>query len=488
MTAPPLALQLTGIRRTFGRTVALDGAALMVRRGTVHAVLGENGAGKTTLMRIAFGMLSPDAGEMLVDGTPCTFRSPRDAIAAGIGMVHQHFTLVPAMTVAENITLGNRGTYHVGRARARALAAAARVRFSLSPDTRVAELGVGAQQRVEIVKALARDTRLLILDEPTAVLTPAESSDLLYRMRDLAASGTTVVLITHKLRDALAFANDITVLRHGRTCLAAEATSLDERQLTAAMLGEEASAAVQDDAERAAGATRSSTGRGDAVITLTEVSVTDEQGVRRLRDATVSVRPGEILGVAGVEGSGCRELLRVMAGRLAPFSGSVSLPQDIGFVPEDRLRDALIREFSLTENIALRGAGTRRGTMDWSAISANTRRALDESDVRAAGPSVRAGTLSGGNQQKLVLARELAANTAALVAENPTRGLDIAATAAVHARLRGARARGAAIVVYSSDLDEVLALADRLVVTFAGGVREVPLDRETAGRMMVGST
>ena len=510
-------LELHDIVKRFGPTIALDGASLTVRPGTVHALLGENGAGKTTLMRVVFGMTRADAGEVRYDGQPVRWRTPADAIAHGVGMVQQHFALVPAMTVAENVALGMGGRYDPRGAAERVRRLGAATGLELDPEARVADLGVAAQQRVEIIKALGRDARLLILDEPTAVLVPAEAAELLDWVRRFADGGRAVVLITHKLRDALDVADDVTVLRHGRTVLAIPASAASERSLAEAMLGaprRESLAALVGEHEigrtarepvpsRARGAppdkgippvvSRTTTlpsptgAEARAVIRARGVTVRDARGVVRLRDASLEVHAGEIVGVAAVEGSGQRELLRVLGGRLTPTAGTIELPPAVGFVPEDRHHDALVLEFSLYENVALHGLGARRGRMPWRALRRATAVLLEAFDVRAPGADTRAGALSGGNQQKLVLGRELAEQPAALVVESPTRGLDIRASEAVHERLRAAREAGTAVVVYSADLDEVLALADRMLVVHAGEVCEVPHDREQVGRAMLGA-
>ena len=472
------ALELEGITKRFGPTLALDRAALRVRAGSVHALLGENGAGKTTLMRIAYGMLRPDEGRLLVRGASVAPRRPADALARGIGMVHQHFMNVPAMSVAENVALGSRGLFDRARASARVRDVAARVGLALDPDTLVSNLGIGAQQKLEIVKALAHDARVLILDEPTAVLAPQESDELLRWLRDFADDGNTVVLITHKLREALAVADDVSVLRRGRTVMSARRDAVTETSLAESMLGQ----APRPDADVA------SPGAGEAVIVARGITLRDERGIVRVRDADLVVRRGEIVGVAGVEGSGHQQLLRALAGRVNPTSGQLTLPERTGFVPEDRQRDALVLEFTLTENVALGSAGSMRGVVRWQSWHERANAILRDFDVRTPdeGAASSAVTLSGGNQQKLVLGRELAAAPLALVAENPTRGLDLRATAAVHERLRQARDDGLAIVLHSSDLDEVLSLASRVVAVHAGRVREVPLEREALGRAMLG--
>ncbi len=481
-TAP---LALEHIAKRFGRVDALTDASLHARPGTVHALLGENGAGKTTLMRIAFGELRPDSGTIRIDGRSLQLASPGDALARGIGMVHQHFTAVPAMTVAENVALasGTRGRFRPKEARVHVTELCERVGFTLDPDAIAGELSVGMQQRLEIVKSLARGARVLILDEPTAVLAPAEAEDLLAMLRRFASRGNTAVIITHKLHEALSVADDITVLRHGHTTHTALAADTDVEQLTVAMLGESGFAIPQRGRdEREVGARAR-----EVVIDARDLVLTDDRGVTRARGVTLGVRAGEILGVAGVEGAGQHELLRALAGRVKPTSGSLRIPDRIGFVPADRHRDALVLDFTLAENLALAGAGAARGRMRWPAIERRTDELLARYGIVASGVRAPASSLSGGNQQKLVLARELDGAPRALVAENPTRGLDIAATAALQRHLLEARDAGMAIVLYSSDLDEVLALADRLVVMFEGRATEVPLDREAAGRAMLGA-
>jgi simple sugar transport system ATP-binding protein len=479
--APSALLALEHIAKHFGRVGALVDASLRARPGTVHALLGENGAGKTTLMRVAFGELRPDSGAVRIAGEPVQLASPADALAHGIGMVHQHFTAVPAMTVAENVALasGTRGRFRPAEARARVMELCEEVGFSLDPDAVAAELSVGMQQRLEIVKALARGARVLILDEPTAVLAPAETEDLLAMLRRFASRGNTAVIITHKLHEALSVADDITVLRHGCTTHTAFAAASDAEQLTVAMLGESDVAVPR----------RSSPARrADAVvIEAHDLVLTDDRGVTRVRGVTLDVHAGEILGVAGVESAGQHELLRALAGRLKPTAGSLRTPERIGFVPADRHRDALVLDFTLAENVALAGSGACRGRMRWPAIERRTGELLARYGIVASGVRAPASSLSGGNQQKLVLARELDGAPRALVAENPTRGLDIAASAALQWHLLEARDAGMAIVLYSSDLDEVLALADRLVVMFEGRATEVMLDREAAGRAMLGA-
>ncbi len=498
-TAGDVVLSLEGITRRFGSVIALDQASLRVRAGTVHAVLGENGAGKTTLMRVAFGLLQPQEGTVRVRGVPQVIASPSVALSMGIGMVHQHFTLVPAMTVAENVALGNHGRYDPRAAAERVRSVATRAGLTLDPDAMVSTLSVAAQQRCEIVKALARDVQLLILDEPTAVLAPSEAQELLQWMRRHAEAGHAVVLITHKLRDALAIADDVTVLRRGRTVLAARATATDEAGLANAMLGHRTSPidgmpSMADEllaevdvtgAFRTTAAAR--TDERAPVFMTRDLHVSDSRGVARVRGATMHVYAGEIVGIAAVEGEGQHELLRVLAGRGQAASGQLTHPTEVGFVPEDRHRDALMLDASLVENVALRGAGARRGRVAWSTLREETAQIIAGYRVQASGVQSAARAMSGGNQQKLVLGRELHGAPTALVVENPSRGLDFRATAAVRDALRAARDAGAAVVLFSSDLDEVLLLADRVYAMHNGALTETPSDRDLVGRAMLGS-
>ena len=503
--AAPL-LELRGVSHRYGAIVALDDASFVLRPGTVHALLGENGAGKTTLMRVAFGLVHADVAAMRVGGEEVAVRSPADAIALGIGMVHQHFALIPAMTAAENVALGGQGAFDHETVARRLRALGDSSGMAIDPDARVDTLTVAEQQRLEIVKALHRDARVLILDEPTAVLAPRESDELLAWLRRYVAAGNAAVLITHKLREALAIADDITVLRRGRVvaCMAGSAATV--ASLQHAMLGAggdgiatDGIAAGERSRERddaavstAPGATSAGVGAARApTIVVRAEGVDASDGRERIRDVSFAIAEGEIVGVAGVEGAGHHLLMRLLAGRIAPTRGTIELPDAIGFIPEDRHRDAIIDEMGLAENVALRGAGARPGRMRWAEWAARAAVLVRDHDVRgaddAAPGATPASALSGGNQQKLVVARELAGDTRLVVAENPTRGLDVRAAAAVLESLRTAARRGAAVVFYSADLDEVLGLADRVLVVHAGEVTECSRDREQVGRLMLGA-
>ena len=478
MTENPPALVLENLDKWFGTVQALTDARLWVRRGTVHAVLGENGAGKTTLMRVAYGMATPDRGVVRVHGHAVRLRSPADAIERGIGMVHQHFTLVPTMTVAENLALGSRATPRSGKMGVALQDFAGVEGSSIDLNARVGDLSVIAQQRLELLKVLARNADILILDEPTAVLAPAEADDLIRRLRSLADAGRAVVLVTHKLREALSIADDVTVLRQGAVSLASPRADVDEDQLIEAMLG-----------RRPAGSslvTRRMTS-GKELIAARDVSIVDSRGLPRVRNATFEVRGGEIVGVAAVDGSGHRELLRAIAGRLEVTSGTLLLPESVGFVPGDRHRDGLVLGMSLVENYVLKGAGASRGVIDWRNAAAEAQRIVQDFDVRVENVEASAMTLSGGNQQRFIIGRELNGMPDALVAENPTRGLDVQASQDVRDRLIEACSKGVAIVFYSADIDEIVAISDRVLVVYNGSVREVVPEADVVGRAMLGA-
>ncbi len=486
--ASPPALALERVQKSFGTVRALHDVSLQVRRGTVHALLGENGAGKTTLMRVAFGLVAPDRGDVLVQGEIMRNHTARNAIQHGVGMVHQHFSLVPAMTVAQNVALGEHGRYDDGRMSERIRAIGERTGLVIDPLARVSDLSVSAQQRCEIIKALARDARVLILDEPTAVLAPDEAQALLRWLRGFVEqrSDHAVVLITHKLRDALEIADDMTVLRRGATAAAGAVHTFTEAGLADAMLGPgDRTRAVESEVVPEVTRHTDSVGAHNVVLRADALTVHDARDVPRVKNASFTVRAGEIVGLAAVEGSGQAELLRAMCGLLPLASGRLHAPADTGFVPEDRHRDALMLDASLTENFALRDAGARRGRVPWTALANRAAQVLKQRDVRAESVEVMARTLSGGNQQKFILARALDDAPSALVIENPTRGLDFRAAAAVHDALRDARDAGIAILFYSSDLDEVLTIADRVLVLHDGTLREVPRERATVGRAML---
>jgi general nucleoside transport system ATP-binding protein len=483
VTAPP-ALSLRGIRKRFGSVHALRGADFTLMPGELHALLGENGAGKTTLMRVAYGLVRPDAGEIAIHGVVHRISSPRVARRLGIGMVHQHPTSVPALSVAENVVLAAGWVGRPATLRARVQELADGIGLPLDPDAAASRLGVALKQRLEIVKAMAADARILLLDEPTAVLAPGEADDLFRVIGNFTARGGAAVLITHKLDEALAAATRLTVLRRGGVVLEGQVAGLSAATVAGAMVGESSD---EPDLGGDAGVPPV-IWPGSALVRLEDLEVPREGGYGiAVRHATLSIHPGEIVGIAAVEGNGQRELLRAVAGRLLPLRGRRDVAGPIGFVPEDRTTEGLIPELTLTDNVVLGSrrddAWLRSGRLDWKVARARTAALLREYEIVASGPRALAAELSGGNQQKLVLARELARAPRVIVAENPTRGLDLKAAASIHGRLRAAAAAGAAVLVYSSDLDEVLALAHRVLVAARGRLLDVP---EGAGRAEVG--
>jgi simple sugar transport system ATP-binding protein len=464
-------LSLAQVRKTFGSTLALDNVALDVAAGEVHALLGENGAGKSTLMQVAYGLVHPDAGSLELFGSPrAMFRSPAEARAAGIGMVHQHFTSIPALSVGENIALAA-GWHESGkRAERRAAAVIARLGLPLDPAAIVSALSVQLRQRLEVVKALAADPRVLLLDEPSAVLAPREVRELLESVREFAARGGAVVLITHKLEEVFAAADRVTVLRRGVVTFSGPTAGQTPATLARAMLGA--------DLPRAAAR---AVVRGDVVVRAESFTMGLVQPV------SFEIRAGEIVGVAAIEGNGQRELLRAIGGP-EEVGATLRVSGPVAFVPEDRTTEGLIPEFSLAENVLLGMVDDADRWLNWRAIRARTANLLAEFDVRSGGPDAPASSLSGGNQQKLLFARAFERAPQVLVAEDPTRGLDILATHEIHERLREAASLGVAVIVHSSDLDEVLALADRVFVVANGIVREMPAaaSRDAIGDAMLG--
>jgi ABC-type uncharacterized transport system ATPase subunit len=480
-------LELLGIQKRFGPVHALRGVDFFLHPGEIHALLGENGAGKSTLMHTVYGLTRPDSGEIRIGGTLQRIPSPRTARRLGIGMVHQHFTSVPALTVAENVALAAGWRVVPRQVRERTRTLSELLGLPLDPDQRAGRLSVSLKQRLEIVKALAADAKVLLLDEPTAVLAPAEVEELFRMIRAFTARGRSVALITHKLDEAVRAADRVTVLRQGAVMLSSSVREQTVDSLAAAMIGGAgvASGASSGPMVAARGETREAI-RFDAL----ELSRESGYGIA-IRHATLRIRPGEIVGVAAVEGNGQRELLRCVAGRIAPLRGKLHVAQPVGFIPEDRTSEGLIPSLSLTENVVLglgaEAPGVRGSTISWREAEAKTTELIRDSGIVATGPRMRAAALSGGNQQKLVVAREMSRAPAVIVAENPTRGLDISAAAEIRARLRSAAMGGAAVLFHSADLDEVLELAHRVLVVSRGVITEAPrgASRAEVGAMML---
>ena len=494
-------LELRGITKVFGPLVANDHIDLTIEPGEIHALLGENGAGKSTLMNVLYGLYTPDDGEILIDDKPVTFSGPGDAVAAGIGMVHQHFMLVPVFTVADSVALGYEPTGFGGVIKHREAAElvnklSARFGFDIDPKATIGDLPVGAQQRVEIIKALSRDAKVLILDEPTAVLTPQETDELMEIMLQLKASGTSIVFITHKLREVRAVADRITVIRRGKVVGEAAPTST-EKELASLMVGRPVNLGVDKNPPT----------EGEVGLSIKRVTALGEDGQTLLKDIDLEVKRGEIVCVAGVQGNGQTELAEVILGSRTPNAGSVEiggrdvasdnikkrLQHGLGFVPEDRSTDGMVASFSIAENMILDqydqkpfAAGIN---MKPAVVEANAEKLRDEFDVRVTSVHDPISTLSGGNAQKAILARELSRPLSALVASQPTRGLDVGSIEFVYKRIVQERDNDTAVLVISTELDEVDALADRIAVMYRGrivGIVPAGTPRDVLGLMMAG--
>ncbi|HTN56342.1 MAG TPA: ABC transporter ATP-binding protein [Microbacterium sp.] len=494
-------LELRGITKRFGALTANDHIDLTVEPGEIHCLLGENGAGKSTLMNVLYGLYQADEGQILIDDRVQHFAGPGDAMAAGIGMVHQHFMLIPVFTVAENVMLGHEKTTFGGRldlssARAKVREISDRFGFDVDPDALVEDLPVGVQQRVEIIKALSRDANILVFDEPTAVLTPQETDELMATMRRLKEQGTAIVFITHKLREVREVADRITVIRLGKVVGEASPTA-SNAELASLMVGRAVELTVQ----------KSAPSVHENSLVVADLTVTDAFGNVLVDDASFEVRGGEVLAVAGVQGNGQTELTEALVGLQDRVRGSIRLNGEelrgrsvrdildagVGFIPEDRGVDGLVKEFTIAENLMLdRSSGApfvRGGMLQLQALDEFAREKIQEFDIRTQGATQHAGRLSGGNQQKVVLARELSRELSLFVAAQPTRGVDVGSIEFIHKRIIETRDAGIPVIVISTELDEVAALADRILVMYRGRVVGiVPGDtpREKLGLMMAG--
>jgi general nucleoside transport system ATP-binding protein len=504
-----LALEVRNITKRFPGVLANDQVNLRLRKGEIHALLGENGAGKTTLMNIIYGLYSPDEGEFLIDDgagnlRKVEIRNPHDAIRAGIGMVHQHFMLVPVFNVTENIMLGDEVTtgpsLDLRRAREEIRQLSHDFGLEVDPDAIIEELPVGIQQRVEILKALYRKARILVLDEPTAVLTPQEVEDLFQIMRRLTEQGVSIIFITHKLKEVLAIADSITVMRRGRVIGSTVPAETSESGLAEMMVGREVLLSVEKSPARP----------GEVVLNVQNLDVRDERGVDVLRDVTFQVCAGEILGIAGVQGNGQTELAETLAGLRAFSQGVVKLSGHVvpplnprvlvelgmAHIPEDRHKHGLVLAYSIADNEVLNtyyrvpfANGLQRNN---NAILENARGLISQFDIRAPGPTVAVGTLSGGNQQKVIVARELSRPVRLLLANQPTRGLDVGSIEYIHSQIVEVRDRGAAVLLVSAELDEIMSLSDRIAVMYHGQIVATmdakDATREGLGLLMAGSS
>lgn len=493
-----MALELRGITKRFPTVIANDDVSLSVMPGEIVALLGENGAGKSTLMNILFGLYTPDEGKVIVDGQELGHADPGAAIAAGVGMVHQHFMLVPVFTVAENVILGLeplKGVDWIDRKTAREIVAEVSDRYNLSvdPDAMVEDLPVGVQQRVEIIKVLVRDARYIVFDEPTAVLTPQEVDEFFQIVRELKEDGKGVIFISHKLNEALAIADRIVVLRDGKSVGEADPKTATREQLAELMVGRPVLLRVN----------KSDATPGDVVLSVENLVVLDDRAHRTVNGVTFEVRSGEIVGIAGVQGNGQTELVESIVGMRPSLAGSVFIGAEevtkhrprqihksgVAHVPEDRQESGLVLDFTVTENMVLDSyydpPYSRGVRMDWDAATESSQRLVDEYDVKTTRVDVPVSTLSGGNQQKVIVAREFDRDVRLVIASQPTRGVDVGSIEYIHARIVEERDNGAAVLIVSSELEEVTSLADRVLVMFEGGIA-AEFDPKTASNTDIG--
>jgi len=495
-----VSLELKGITKKFGALVANDQINLKVEKGEIHAILGENGAGKSTLMNIVYGLLEADSGSIFVDGKQVEIKEPSDALNCGIGMVHQHFMLVPVFTVAENIVLGHeqtkRGILTLDDAKVKIASIAKEFKFDINPDALIEDLSVGIQQRVEIIRALMYDAKVLILDEPTAVLTPQETDELLNIMRALKAKGTAIIFITHKLREVKAVADKITVIRLGKVVGVTSPTSSQE-ELASMMVGRSVDLIPNKSVAKL----------GKTILDIKDLNIFNSVGRKIVNSISLEIKAGEILAIAGVQGNGQSELARALVNLESHVTGSVkinneeilgksvrdSLHAGVAFIPESRELDGLIGSFSIAENLILDthdlAPVAGRGQIDKEFVRENASKLVKEFDVRTQSIFENASSLSGGNKQKVVLARELSRTVELVIASQPTRGLDVGSIEFVYERLLAERDANRAVLLISSELDEVTALADRIAVIYKGeivGIVSPDITREKLGLMMAG--
>lgn len=495
-----MSLELKGITKSFGSFIANDKIDLIVGDGEILAILGENGAGKSTLMNVVYGLLKADTGKILIDGKEVSINSPADALKVGIGMVHQHFMLIPVFTVAENIVLGHedlhRGRLTLDEAKIKIKKISDDFKFEIDPDAIVEELPVGIQQRVEIIRALMYDAKVLILDEPTAVLTPQETDELLNIMRTLKSKGTSIIFITHKLREVKAVADQISVIRRGKV-VGTTAPTTTQEELASMMVGHEVDLTARKSASKV----------GRSILEVTNLNVFDGLGRNIIKDLSLEIKAGEILAIAGVQGNGQSELARALINLEDHVTGSIKLDAEeivgksvhealqsgIAYVPESRELDGLIGSFSIAENLILDihnlSPVSKNGQLNKDFINDNADKLIKEFDVRTQSIFDTASSLSGGNKQKVVLARELSRSVKLVIVSQPTRGLDVGSIEFVHEKLIAEKDSGRAVLLISSELDEVYGLADRIAVIYKGeilGVTDSSISREKLGLLMAG--
>ena len=484
-------IEMREITKIFGEFVANDKINLELRKGEIHALLGENGAGKSTLMNMLAGLLEPTSGEIVVNGKSEKLDSPSKAASLGIGMVHQHFMLVEAFTVAENIILGsevtNKGVLDLKKANADILELSERYGLAVDPTAKVADISVGAQQRVEILKTLYRGADILIFDEPTAVLTPAEILELMAIMKTLVKEGKSIILITHKLDEIRAVADRVTVIRRGKSIQTVSIEGATNKDLAEMMVGRSVSFVTEKEEAQPK----------EVVLQISDLVVNENRGVPAVKELSIDVRAGEIVGIAGIDGNGQSELIQAITGLRKVKSGSIKIKgqevvglssrkiteMNVSHVPEDRHRDGLVLEMMLSENIALqtyyKEPLSKNGVLNYNQINSYARKLMEEFDVRAANEIVPASALSGGNQQKAIIAREVDRNPDLLIVSQPTRGLDVGAIEYIHKRLIGERDKGKAVLVVSFELDEILNLSDRIAVIHDGKIQGIVKPSET---------
>ena len=494
-------LELRNITKRFGTLVANDNISLTLAPGEILSLLGENGAGKSTLMNVLYGLLQPEEGQILIDDKPVKFSGPGEAMAAGVGMVHQHFMLIPVFTVAENVVLGHEPTGKVGNldldaARKLVKEISDRFGFDIDPDAKVQDLPVGAQQRVEIIKSLARDAKILVLDEPTAVLTPQETDELMDIMRGLSKNGTSIIFITHKLREVQKVADRIIVIRQGKVVSEASPKAT-AGELASLMVGREVDLDTKKKAAKL----------GAETLVVKNLTVLDDRNQQMVDGISFSVNDGEILAIAGVQGNGQTELAEAILGLRKIHSGSITvagkdltksnvrqvLEAGVGYIPEDRKKDGLVGEFTIAENLMLDGSFGKpfaKGVqIDFAKRDEIASKLIQEFDIRTPSAGTFAKQLSGGNQQKVVVAREMSRDLRVLIASQPTRGVDVGSIEFIHEQIVAARDAGKTVVIISTELDEVLALADRIAVMYRGrivGIVDAKTTREKLGKMMAG--